>query len=81
MANLIDKIHDEMMDKAYGEINLLKFSEAKANDIMEVGIREDLDVEKLLDCEDREDFLELNQLIRIHDMMDDLECEVLKGNL
>ncbi len=59
-----DNTYDEMMDEAYGEVFLLNFDEAKAEDLMEVGIREDIDVEKILDCESREDFLELTSLQR-----------------
>ena len=81
MFDQIDEIHDKMMDKVYGSKLSRLGGNAKFTDIMNCDIREDLDVEELLDCEGREDFLELNQLIRIYDMMDDLECEVLKGNL
>ncbi len=59
-----DNTYDEMMDEAYGEAYMMNFDEAKAEDLMEVGIREESDVEQIPDCDSREDFLELASLQR-----------------
>jgi len=59
-----DEMHDEMMDRVYGKIGLLEFSKAKAQDLMEVGIRVDIDPDSLPDCDGRSDFLQLRSLER-----------------
>ncbi len=56
-----DKLYDECMDEFYGEFEQ---SEAHFTDIMECCSREDIDVETIPDCSNREDFLELASLQR-----------------
>ena len=54
-----------MIDLVLGsQLSLHSTTKAWAEDIMNVGVREDIDVEELLDCEGREDFLELRSLER-----------------
>ena len=45
-------------------IGLRPIKQAQAEDLMDVGIREDINVELILDCDSREDFLQLRSLER-----------------
>jgi len=58
--------YDSLIDWCLPEMDLCQRRE-QLEDIMYQGERVDIDVEAIPDCDSREDFIELNQLSRVHD--------------
>lgn len=60
-----DEKYDHLVDMCFGSQMSLHFmTKENVEDIINRGVREDLDVELIADCDNREDFLQLRSLER-----------------